>query len=150
MGGSNFESMLMREMCHIFNIKKSITTAYYPEENGLMERTNHTLKNSFKAFLNPEDTRDWDIALPRCLLAYRATVHAPTGQTPQVMVSSRGLRLASDVLLPADHHEPLLTTEHIHQMHSSLVRGQKLARLHLQAAQRQQRAYFGREVYGTE
>ncbi|KAF7250125.1 hypothetical protein EG68_09405 [Paragonimus skrjabini miyazakii] len=77
--GSNFESMLMREMCHILNIKKSRTTFYHPEGNGLVERTNRTLRNLLKAFLNHENTRDWDIVLPRCLLAYRATVYASTG-----------------------------------------------------------------------
>ncbi|KAF7261461.1 hypothetical protein EG68_00984 [Paragonimus skrjabini miyazakii] len=82
--------------------------------------------------------------------AYRATVHASTGQTPHFMASGRKLRLASDTLLPTDQHEPLLTTEHIHQMHSSLVRGHQLAISHLQAAQRHQKAYFDRRVHGTQ
>ncbi|KAF7248002.1 hypothetical protein EG68_09887 [Paragonimus skrjabini miyazakii] len=66
------------------------------------------------------------------------------------MASGRELRLASDTLLPTDHHEPPLTTEHIPQMHSSLVRGHQLARSHLQAAQRHQKAYFDRRVHGTQ
>ncbi|KAF7233669.1 hypothetical protein EG68_02416 [Paragonimus skrjabini miyazakii] len=66
------------------------------------------------------------------------------------MVSGRELRLASDTLLPTDNLEPLLTTEHIHQMHSSLVRGHQLARSHQQAAQRHQKAFFDRRVHGTQ
>ncbi|KAF7234332.1 hypothetical protein EG68_12171 [Paragonimus skrjabini miyazakii] len=54
------------------------------------------------------------------------------------------------MLLQTDHHEPLLTTEHVHQIHSSLVRGHQLARSHLQAAQRHQKAYFVRRVHGDQ
>ncbi|KAF7255408.1 hypothetical protein EG68_07431 [Paragonimus skrjabini miyazakii] len=55
-----------------------------------------------------------------------------------------------DTLLPTDHHEPLPTTEPIHQMHSSLVRGHQVAKSHLQAAHCHQKAYFDRRVHGAQ
>ncbi|KAF8571145.1 hypothetical protein P879_02058 [Paragonimus westermani] len=66
------------------------------------------------------------------------------------MVSGWGLRLASDTLLPSDHHEPSLTSEHIRNVHSSLVRSHQLARSRLQGAQRRQNAYFERRVHEVQ
>ncbi|KAF8565062.1 hypothetical protein P879_09865 [Paragonimus westermani] len=111
-------------------------TAHHPEGSGLVERTSCTLKNLLKAFVNHETTFDSDVAWPRCPLAYRDTVRASTCQAPHLMVSGREPRLASDTLPPTDHHEPLLTSEHIRHMHSSLVRGYQLAMSHLQGVQR--------------
>ncbi|CAH8450198.1 unnamed protein product [Dicrocoelium dendriticum] len=51
---------------------------------------------------------EWDTALPKCLLAYRAFVHSSTGQTPHLMMTAHELRLPSDTPLPRSHHEPLI------------------------------------------
>ncbi|KAF7258376.1 hypothetical protein EG68_05057 [Paragonimus skrjabini miyazakii] len=66
------------------------------------------------------------------------------------MVSDPELRLASDMLLPTDRHESLLTTEHIHQINSSLICCHQLTRSHLQAAERHQKAYFAGRVHGAQ
>ncbi|VDP96090.1 unnamed protein product [Echinostoma caproni] len=58
------------------------------------------------------------------------------------MITGREMRLPSDASLPAPNPEPLYATPFIRRLQSSIERGHRLARLHLQAAQRYQKAYF--------
>ncbi|CAC5402754.1 unnamed protein product [Mytilus coruscus] len=41
--GKNFRSNLVKEICKLMNTKKTYTTAYHPETDGLVERFNETL-----------------------------------------------------------------------------------------------------------
>ena len=41
--GSNSVSSVMKQLCALLNIKKSNSTPYHPEANGLVERFNGTL-----------------------------------------------------------------------------------------------------------
>ena len=42
--GRNFESELFAEMCRLLDIKKTRTTPYHPESDGMVERFNRTLE----------------------------------------------------------------------------------------------------------
>lgn len=41
--GRQFESQLIAEICKLLGIKKTHTTAYHPQSDGLVERFNRTL-----------------------------------------------------------------------------------------------------------
>lgn len=41
--GTNFSSRLIKELCDLYNIRKSRTTPYHPMGNGMPERFNCTL-----------------------------------------------------------------------------------------------------------
>ncbi|GAA50551.1 transposon Ty3-I gap-Pol polyprotein [Clonorchis sinensis] len=137
-------TILFKELCHIMNIKKTRTTAYHPEGNGMVERTNRTLKGLLKAFINHETFEQWDVALPRCLLAYRATIQTSIGQTPSFMTTGREMRIPSDTLLPTPPPEALYSSVFVRRLQAGLVRGHELARQHLRASQRYQKDYYDR------
>ena len=48
---AQFESQLMAELCHLWNVRKTHTTHYHPQANGIVERNNRKLKNSLRALL---------------------------------------------------------------------------------------------------
>ena len=48
----------------------SISTAYHPQTNGLVERYNHTLQRSLITLCNDKQN-DWDDLLDPVLFAYR-------------------------------------------------------------------------------
>jgi hypothetical protein len=79
--GSNFESKLFREMCRVFEIHKTRTTAYHPQSDGMVERFNRTLESMLSVSVQ-DDQLDWDLKLPFVMMAYRCSVHWTTSYTP--------------------------------------------------------------------
>ena len=136
-------------MCHLLNIKKSITSAYDPEGNGAVERMNRTLKSLLKVFVNPENLRSWDEDVPKCLMAYRASIHSSTGQSPHFFVTGREMRMPSDMLSPYRSPDNLIVSEYVLHLGRRLHRAFVSARDHLQTAHRRQKEYYDRKAYGT-
>ena len=147
--GSNFESQIVAELCGAFKIAKSRTTAYHPEGNGQVERTNRSLKALLQAFTTTYDTRTWDLALPRCLLAYRSTIHSSTAHTPFHLMTGREMRLPIDLTVPTIPNDPLTATDFAWKIQRDVRQSYNLARLHLQNAHRHQKDYYDQRAHGT-
>ncbi|CAH8585581.1 unnamed protein product, partial [Dicrocoelium dendriticum] len=146
--GSCFESLLVQELCRVFGIDKTRTTAYHPQGNGQVERTNRSLKSLLKAFVE-QNVSEWDAMLPKCLLAYRSTVHASTGQTPSFMWTGREVRLPSDIRLPSPQQPHSSVTEYVSKLLDSLHQTHQAARIHLGNAHRRQKDYYDKKVFGA-
>ena len=71
--GRNFESHLFSEICDLLDIKKTRTSPYHPQSDGLVERMNRTILMMLTVVL--EKHEDWEMCLPTVMLAYRASVH---------------------------------------------------------------------------
>lgn len=97
--GRNFESAVLAEVCKIFGVHKTRTTALYPQSDGLVERFNRTLLNSLAAYVS-EHQRDWDLHTPLVLLAYRTAVHEATGVSPCEAMLGRPLRGPLELVVP--------------------------------------------------
>ncbi|TPP61508.1 Retrovirus Pol polyprotein from transposon, partial [Fasciola gigantica] len=147
--GAKFESSLVKELCRVLGSSKSRTTAYHPQGNGVVERVNLTLKGFLQAFVNQDSTRHWDEAIPHCLLSYRATVQASTGQTPHFMVTGREMRIPADMNHPHPAPDGLLASDYVIQSRERLVRSHQLARRQLQAEHRRQKEYYDKSTFGS-
>jgi len=55
----------------LLGIKKTRTTPFHPQSNGLVERQHQTLTNYLAKFVS-ENQRDWDCWIGMSLLAYRS------------------------------------------------------------------------------
>ncbi len=64
--GRQFESSLMAEVCKLFGIQKSRTTAYHPQGDGLAERYNRTLL-SMLATCAHQHPQSWELHLQKVL-----------------------------------------------------------------------------------
>ena len=77
----NFESALIAEICKLLGIKKSRTTPYHPQSDGLVERLNRTILSMLATSAN-EHPFSWEDQLRSVCLAYNTSVHPTTTYTP--------------------------------------------------------------------
>ena len=79
--GWNFEAGLIKEMCSLLDIKKTRTSPYHPQSDGMIERFNRTILNMLSTSAD-NNQRTWDLQLLMLMLAYRTSVLETTGATP--------------------------------------------------------------------
>ena len=140
--GKNFESHLFAEMCKLLGIKKTRTTVYHPQSDGMVERFNRTLGTMIVAYA-AERPKTWDERLPMLTMAYRATPHESTGYSPNRVMFGREVTLPIDLMLgspPDEEREE--TTQYAAELRNRLEEVFAHVRDGLQvAAERQKRQY---------
>jgi hypothetical protein len=124
--GAQFQSQLFQELCSLWRTEKTRTTPYHPQSNGVVERNNRGLGDALRALLLNQNQREWDLLLPQIMRAFRGTPHTTTGETPNLMMLGRELRLPDQLLYePAPRpeqrcheftKETLERLEAVHQM----------------------------------
>ena len=116
--GANFEGNVMKQLCQLLGIKKTRTTAYHFQSDGLVERMNKTLMEAISKYVS-NNQRDWDMWLPLVLFGYRTSKHASTGETPHRLMFGRKAPLPIDVELQNPLPQPQPTTDFSKQLRNS-------------------------------
>lgn len=91
--GRNFESCLFKNLADRLGVKKTRTTPYHPQCNGLIERFHRVLKSSLMAV----DSVHWTEALPMILLALRSAIREDLKASPTLLVYGSPLRLPGEL-----------------------------------------------------
>ena len=93
----------MTELCRLFQVTRTRTSAFHPQTNSTCERFNSFIGQALTAYCQ-ENAEDWDHYLPGMLLAYRSTsCTQSTHYSPYFMLIKRECRLPIDTaMLPAD------------------------------------------------
>ena len=95
--GANFESNLMKEICLLYDIRKTQTTPYNPQGDGLVKRMNRTLVDTIA--LVAKDAKDnWDLRIGLALMAIRSAVQSSTGFSQHSLMFRREMRLPADLI----------------------------------------------------
>ena len=85
--GRQFESKLMADVRSLLGIRKSRTTPYHPQSDGLVERYNRTLLNML-ATCTQDHPATWEDHLRRVCMAYNTSMHPTTGYSPFFTIAS--------------------------------------------------------------
>ena len=80
------------------NTRRQLTTAYYPQTDGFVERFNATLAEGLSMYVSSHQ-KDWDRHIPMVLFAYRVSPNATIGEFPFYFLYGRELRLRIDASL---------------------------------------------------
>ena len=94
--GRQFESHLISHICQLLKIRKTRTTPYHPQSDGLVERMNRTIL-SMLAICAKDHPTDWERHLRQVCLAYNSSLHPTTGYTPFFLMFGRQARLPIDL-----------------------------------------------------
>jgi cleavage and polyadenylation specificity factor subunit 1 len=97
--GRQFESELFESLLKLLGIKRSRTTAYHPQCNGILERTHRTLKAALTARMMGNTS--WLEELPTVLLGLRAAIKSDSDVSAAELVYGQGLRLPGDFYYPS-------------------------------------------------
>ena len=105
--GTEFENALLRRICQMFGVRKTRSTSHHPASNGMVERSNKTLKNAISTMVDL-DQLNWDERLPYFTFAYNTSIHASTGCTPHFLLYGYEARQPVDMML---HQQEVVTND---------------------------------------
>ena len=74
--GTQFMGDVLKRLCKLLKVHKINTSAYRPESNGALKRT-QTMREYLRCFCNPRGT-DWNKWLPFACFVYNTTPHTMT------------------------------------------------------------------------
>jgi transposase InsO family protein len=95
--GAQFESQVIKQLCHMLGIAKSHTTPYHAQGNAQTERFNSTLLSMLSCLPDEEKSR-WKDQVAYVVHAYNCTRHESTGFSPFQLMFGRKPRLPVDIV----------------------------------------------------
>ncbi len=97
--GAQFTSSVWSSFTSLLGIKSKLTTPYYPQANGAVERFHHRLKDSLRARLAGSD---WPAHLPWVMLGLRAAPREDSGISAAELVYGCPLSLLGQFLTSSE------------------------------------------------
>ena len=79
--GAQFESHIFQEICKQLGIRKTRTTPYHPQSDGMVERFMRTLKDMVAKYIDTAGFT-WDKGVKAYAMAYNSAAHDTTGYSP--------------------------------------------------------------------
>ncbi len=141
--GHQFEAEVVQTLCRLLKIKKTHTTPYHPQSDGMVEHFNRTpIDQLAKTLLTYGG--EWDDYLKHVAFAYNTTTHSSTHFTPFFLTHGREARVPADVLLPTRALDSQISVSHAEFVSSLLTKLNSAfssARMHSEAAHDRQKLY---------
>ena len=141
-----FESELYQEVCFLLDIKKTRTTPYQPQSNGMGERFNKTLEGLSQAFVNDEHS-ELDERLPYVMMRYRSSVNETTGYTPNMMMLGRGMTVPLVIQFANSLENKQFQTEFVSNLQYRMEHAHEMAREHIQSEMGRQKRYHDNKLF---
>lgn len=145
--GRQFESELVQEVCKLFQIRKTRTTPYHPQGDGLVERFNRTLLSMLSTVIK-DNHSSWEKQLRRVCLAYNSSVNATTGYTPFYLMFGRQARLPADLMFGTTPTNKMSHSEYARQMQKDIERAYNIVREKGFVNQQRQKTLYDARVHG--
>ena len=130
----------------ILGIKKSRTSPYHSQCDGLVERSNRTLLNMLST-TTQNHPFDWEDQLPKVCMAYNISVHSFTGYTSYLMFG-RQARLPIDIAY-GTAVDQVSSNEYATTTKTALQEAYSLVLQKLDTAHSFQKTYYDKRVRGN-
>lgn len=110
--GRQFESSLFRELTNLIGAKRTRTTAYHPQTNGIVERWHRSLKTAIKC----HESDHWTEVLPTVLLGLRTNFKENLNCSPAELVFGTTIRVPGEFFLNSETpSNPSVLVENVRQ-----------------------------------
>ena len=140
--GTAFLAKLMLDVYKLMGIRKSNTTAYHPQTDGLVERFHRTLTDML-AKSAQQGGKDWDLRLPYVLFAYRTSPQTSTGESPFYLLYGRDPHLPSDSALNAPKDRRMMNlNDYKAELTTRFADAWKLAQEQIKKSQASQKLHY--------
>ncbi|KRY48794.1 Retrovirus-related Pol polyprotein from transposon [Trichinella britovi] len=144
--GRSFEARAARELCRLFDIKKTRSSPYHPKRNGQAERFSRTLLDLL-SIMCEENQQQWDEMLSFTMLAYNSSVNESTGVTPAIAMFGRELQLPLDIQMGSlQRNDKETLPNYIWQTRERIDIVHEQMRRQLKVQQRQQKSLYDRKA----
>ena len=114
-----FTAHFWRSLWDQLGTKLTMSTAYHPQTDGQTERSNRTLEEALRAYVNWRQT-DWDVHLSALEISINNARNSSTGFTPFYLNSGQEIRLPLDGAVPVAGKNPV-ASDRILRLHQDLV-----------------------------
>jgi transposase InsO family protein len=143
--GANFESEVFKKQCELLNIKKTKTSPYYPQADGLVERLFRTIKPLISATVRSRKI-SWCESLPIVEMGLRCSVQSTIGFSPFEVLFGKKMRLPIMWQYPSISHTSRLwpSSSYIENLQDNLEHVRDEVMKHMGPAIQRQADYYNR------
>lgn len=117
--GRQFESELFMSLLKLLGVKRSRTTAYHPESNGMIERWHRSLKAALTARM--EENSSWLEELPTVLLGLRAAIKAESEVSAAELMYGQVIRLPGDFYVTSQSSNYLEPSAYVEKLRNTFA-----------------------------
>ena len=124
--GSHFANAVIKDLCHLVNVRHKFSTPYHPQTNGLTENFNGTLVN-FLHKVTIDHPTQWDKWINTALYVYRTKVHTTLKYSPYELlfgIIPKGIDLLKLVDQPLGQERLVLLDHKRDLAHRALIKKQ--------------------------
>lgn len=142
---TSFTSKVIKELTHLFTIKKIFTTPYHPQAN-IVERQHRTLNSYLRAFTE-QNKNHWDELLKYATFVYNNTIHTTTGYTPHELAHGFKIQIPTNMTKekPTYNYENLATI-----IRNTIAKSLQIAKDHLMNKKEQNKKRYDEKAKDCE
>ena len=96
--GTKFIGRVWGELMELLEIQQVLTSPYYRQGNGIIERSHRTVGNMVRAQLGHRNDGDWANALPGIMLMYNEMEQESHGCTASQIMWGKNMNLPTDLI----------------------------------------------------
>ena len=142
--GTEFTASVIRELSSLLRLRKTRTVAWNPKSDGLVERSNQTLKSMLKTMVGDAHHK-WNDHLPYVLMAYRSSVQESTKFTPNMLMLNRETTLPVDLMYGDPPENEVCHIEYVEWVRQACQYAYRLAEQNISTSVQRQRMYYNRK-----
>ena len=141
--GSNFLSELFANTCKLRRVKRIKPSAYHPQTNGALKRTNRVLVEYLRCYILENQT-DWDKWIPNATSVFNTT-HSGTGYAPFELLFGRKANIPG--ILQKESPEVRYNYDsYVQELQSRLQSSYEVARSNLKIHKERSKEYYDRNI----